>query len=103
VGAHALVDVVPLRSFRGPQPPSQLPTETSYRRSGLPLRAAAFVVAFSRVYTGVHYLGDVLVAAAVGSMLGRLTSAVARHVRRPGIDPWMHAPATSQRGSGSVP
>ena len=68
-----------------------------------PLRAAAFVVAFSRVYTGVHYPGDVLVGAAVGSLLGRLTSAVARHVRRPGIDPWMHAPATSPRGSGSVP
>ena len=67
----------------------------------LPLRAAAFVVAFSRVYTGVHYPGDVLVGAAVGTLLGRLTSAVARHVRRPGIDPWMHAPAT--RGSGNVP
>jgi membrane-associated phospholipid phosphatase len=50
-----------------------------------PLRAAAAVVAFSRVYTGVHYPGDVLVGATVGTLLGRLTSRVARHVRRPGV------------------
>ena len=31
-----------------------------------PLRAAATVVAFSRVYTGVHYPGDVLAGVAVG-------------------------------------
>ena len=42
-----------------------------------PLRVAAAVVAFSRVYTGVHYPGDVLVGAAVGAALGRLTSRVA--------------------------
>jgi membrane-associated phospholipid phosphatase len=41
-------------------------------------------VAFSRVYTGVHYPGDVLVGAAVGTVIGRLTSAVARRVRGPG-------------------
>jgi undecaprenyl-diphosphatase len=38
----------------------------------LPLRAAASVVAFSRVYTGVHYPSDVLVGAAVGALAGRL-------------------------------
>jgi membrane-associated phospholipid phosphatase len=38
----------------------------------LPLRAAASVVAFSRVYTGVHYPIDVLVGATVGALLGRL-------------------------------
>ena len=43
----------------------------------LPLRAAASIVAFSRVYTGVHYPSDVLVGAAVGAMLGRLVSTVA--------------------------
>ena len=43
----------------------------------LPLRAAAAVVGFSRVYTGVHYPGDVVVGAAVGAALGRLTSRVA--------------------------
>ena len=40
----------------------------------LPLRAAAATVAFSRVYTGVHYPGDVLVGAAAGALLGRLVS-----------------------------
>jgi membrane-associated phospholipid phosphatase len=38
----------------------------------LPLRAAASVVAFSRVYTGVHYPSDVLVGATVGALLGRV-------------------------------
>jgi membrane-associated phospholipid phosphatase len=45
-----------------------------------PLRGAAFIVAFSRVYTGVHYPGDVLVGAAVGTIVGRLISGVARRV-----------------------
>jgi membrane-associated phospholipid phosphatase len=48
----------------------------------LPLRAAAAVVAFSRVYTGVHYPGDVLVGATVGALAGRLTSRVARRISR---------------------
>ena len=46
----------------------------------LPLRAAAAVVTFSRVYTGVHYPGDVVVGAAVGALLGRATSTVARKI-----------------------
>jgi membrane-associated phospholipid phosphatase len=49
----------------------------------VPLRVAASVVAFSRVYTGVHYPGDVLVGAAVGALVGRSTSALARRVRWP--------------------
>ena len=36
----------------------------------LPLRGAASVVASSRVYAGVHYLGDVLVGVTVGALLG---------------------------------
>jgi membrane-associated phospholipid phosphatase len=48
----------------------------------LPLRAAASVVAFSRVYTGVHYPSDVLVGATVGALLGRLAS---RAVLRLGV------------------
>lgn len=47
----------------------------------VPLRVAASVVAFSRVYTGVHYPSDVLVGAAVGALLGRTTSRVARRIR----------------------
>ena len=43
------------------------------------LLAAASTVAFSRVYTGVHYPGDVLVGASVGAVVGRLATAVARH------------------------
>ena len=44
----------------------------------MPLRAAAVTVAFSRVYTGVHYPSDVLAGATVGAVLGRLASRVAR-------------------------
>jgi membrane-associated phospholipid phosphatase len=39
------------------------------------------VVAFSRVYTGVHYPGDVVVGAALGTIVGRATSSVALLVR----------------------
>ncbi len=46
-----------------------------------PLRAAAAVVAFSRVYTGVHYPGDVVVGATVGAGLGQLASTVASRLR----------------------
>jgi membrane-associated phospholipid phosphatase len=46
----------------------------------LPLRAAALVVAFSRIYTGVHYPADVVVGAAVGALVGRATSRVVRRL-----------------------
>jgi len=48
---------------------------------GLPLGAAAAVVAFSRIYTGVHYPGDVVVGAALGTIVGWATSAVALRLR----------------------
>jgi membrane-associated phospholipid phosphatase len=41
-----------------------------------PLRALAAVVAYSRVHTGVHYPGDVLVGALIGTTLGQLTTHV---------------------------
>jgi undecaprenyl-diphosphatase len=69
----------------------------------LPLRAAAAVVAFSRVYTGVHYPGDVVVGAAVGTLVGWLTSRVARHLHRPGTGSAdTRNPATSPHPPGSV-
>ncbi len=43
----------------------------------MPLRAAASVVAFSRVYTGVHYPSDVVAGAAAGALLGRVVSRAA--------------------------
>ena len=45
-----------------------------------PLRVAGATVAFSRVYTGVHYPGDVLVGAATGALLGRLVSRLGERV-----------------------
>jgi len=50
-------------------------------RLRLPLRVAAAVVAFSRVYTGVHYPGDAVAGATVGALVGWTTSAVARWLR----------------------
>lgn len=48
----------------------------------VPLGAAAATVAFSRVYTGVHYPGDVLVGAATGALLGRLASRTVERLAR---------------------
>ena len=50
--------------------------------ASIPLRAAASLVGFTRVYTGVHYPSDVLAGATVGALLGRLTSMALRRIRR---------------------
>ena len=49
-----------------------------------PLGVAGAAVAFSRVYTGVHYPGDVLVGVATGALLGRATSALGDRIASSG-------------------
>jgi undecaprenyl-diphosphatase len=41
-----------------------------------PLHGLAAVVAYSRVHTGVHYPGDVVVGALLGTVIGQLTTRV---------------------------
>jgi undecaprenyl-diphosphatase len=48
-----------------------------------PVHAAAGLVAYSRVHTGVHYPGDVLVGSVLGTAIAQLTTrAVDRSVRK---------------------
>ena len=49
----------------------------------IPLRVAAATVALSRVYTGVHYPGDVLVGAVTGAVVGRLAARLVLRVTPP--------------------
>jgi len=49
---------------------------------GVPLRGLATVVAYSRVHTGVHYPGDVIVGSLVGMAVGEGTARTARVLRR---------------------
>ena len=42
--------------------------------AAIPLRALAAAVGYSRVHTGVHYPGDVLVGALIGTTLAQLTT-----------------------------
>ncbi len=41
---------------------------------GVPLRLAAAVVAYSRVHTGVHYPGDVVMGSLIGMTVGEVTA-----------------------------
>jgi undecaprenyl-diphosphatase len=52
-----------------------------------PLRLAAATVALSRVYTGVHYPGDVIVGATTGAVLGAVASRTALRLSRPTSEP----------------
>lgn len=47
---------------------------------GVPLRLSAAVVAYSRVHTGVHYPGDVIVGSLIGTTVGELTGALSSRV-----------------------
>ena len=49
---------------------------------GAPLRGLATAVAYSRVHTGVHYPGDVIVGSVVGATIGEATALAARALRR---------------------
>lgn len=55
---------------------------------GIPLRALATAVAYSRVHSGVHYPGDVVVGSLVGMAVGEGTVLASRAVLRrlPGAD-----------------
>jgi len=48
----------------------------------VPLRGLAAVVAYSRVHTGVHYPGDVVVGSLVGATIGEATALAARSMLR---------------------
>jgi membrane-associated phospholipid phosphatase len=50
--------------------------------AGGPLRVLAALVAYSRVHTGVHYPGDVVAGALVGSTTGGLVASLAARRRR---------------------
>ena len=48
----------------------------------IPLRGLATAVAYSRVHTGVHFPGDVVVGSLIGATIGEATSLVGRAVLR---------------------
>jgi membrane-associated phospholipid phosphatase len=50
--------------------------------AAIPLRALAALVAYSRVHTGVHYPGDVLAGALIGTTLAELTTHARSRLRR---------------------
>jgi membrane-associated phospholipid phosphatase len=49
--------------------------------AGVPLYVMAVVVAYSRVHTGVHYPGDVIGGALLGSVTADLTMALSDALR----------------------
>jgi undecaprenyl-diphosphatase len=50
--------------------------------AAIPLRALAALVAYSRVHTGVHYPGDVLAGALIGTALAQLTTHAGSRLRQ---------------------
>jgi undecaprenyl-diphosphatase len=51
--------------------------------AGIPLSAAAAVVAYSRVHTGVHYPADVIAGSVAGGSIAPLSVALIRRRRPP--------------------
>ena len=58
---------------------------TAWPEAGIPLSAAAMLVAYSRVHTGVHYPVDVIAGDVVGTTLAQLTAAALGRRR---LHPW---------------
>jgi membrane-associated phospholipid phosphatase len=56
---------------------------TAWPEAAIPLSAAALLVAYSRVHTGVHYPVDVIAGDIVGTTLAQLTSAALGRRLRP--------------------
>jgi membrane-associated phospholipid phosphatase len=54
---------------------------TGWPTAGGPVQGLAFLVAYSRVHTGVHYPGDVLAGSIIGSIVGPLTTHAIRRWR----------------------
>ena len=54
----------------------------SWPPAGGPIQALATLVAYSRVHTGVHYPGDVIVGSTVGSVVGPLAGYAVQRWRR---------------------
>ena len=50
--------------------------------AAVPVRGLASAVAYSRVHTGVHYPGDVVVGSLIGVTIGEATALVARGISR---------------------
>jgi undecaprenyl-diphosphatase len=63
----------------------------AFPEAGIPLGAAAALVAYSRVHTGVHYPVDVIVGSVTGTTVAQLVVAVLDRGRnRPTVAP-LHA------------
>jgi membrane-associated phospholipid phosphatase len=55
--------------------------------AAVPLRALAALIAYSRVHTGVHYPGDVVVGALMGTTLAQLTTRALERANAPLYSP----------------
>lgn len=54
---------------------------TGWPKGGAPIRAAATLVAYSRVHTGVHYPGDVIAGSFIGGVVGPTVAHLVRRLR----------------------